>query len=96
MGRQFHPVADLLPLLTAEAFWDLAADINKNGLRAPVLLDDGCGPNGQWIENEAAERQRQGRRDLGADLRQGWPNWPTTDLGANLHQGQASDLAKRR
>jgi hypothetical protein len=124
MVHQFHPVADLFPLLTGEAFQQLAADIKKNGLREPILLDregriiDGrnryraCNLAGveplfvawdgqgtlpevalslnlhrrhlnesqramvaartvKWMENKALERQRQGRRDLGANLRQG-------------------------
>ena len=124
MVHQFHPVAELFPLLTGEAFHQLAADIKKNGLREPILLDpegriiDGrnryraCNQIGveprfvqwqgegtlpevalslnlhrrhlnesqramvaartaKWMENEALERQRQGRRDVGANWQQG-------------------------
>ena len=46
MVRQFHPVADLFPLLTGEVFQQLAADIKKNGLREPILLD----PEGRIID----------------------------------------------
>ena len=46
MVHQFHPVADLFPLLTGEAFQELAADIKKNGLREPILLD----PEGRIID----------------------------------------------
>ena len=43
MVRQFHPVASLFPLLSGEAFQELVADIKKNGLREPILLDaEGC------------------------------------------------------
>ena len=38
-GREFHAVADLFPLLRGEAFEELAADIRKNGLRDPILVD---------------------------------------------------------
>ena len=37
--REFHPVAGLFPLLRGAAFEELAADIRKNGLREPILLD---------------------------------------------------------
>ena len=47
MVHQFHPVADLFPLLTGEAFQKLAADIKKNGLREPILLD----PDGLIIDD---------------------------------------------
>ena len=88
MVRQFHPVADLLPLLTAEA-WISPPTLRRTGLGSQSCSTMVAARTAKWIENEAAERQRQGRRDLGANLRQGWPNWPTTDLGANWHQGQA-------
>ena len=36
---EFHPVADLFPLLQGEAFQKLVADIHKNGLLEPILVD---------------------------------------------------------
>jgi hypothetical protein len=121
---EYHPVADLFPLLTGEAFQSLAADIKKKGLREPILVaSDGRIIDGrnrhracihagveprfvQWegegtlheaalslnlhrrhlnesqramvaartaklLENEALERQRQGGRDLAANLQRG-------------------------
>ena len=38
-GREFHAVAELFPLLRGRAFEELVADIKKNGLREPILLD---------------------------------------------------------
>jgi hypothetical protein len=37
--REFHPAAELFPLLRGKAFQDLVADIKKNGLLEPILVD---------------------------------------------------------
>jgi ParB-like chromosome segregation protein Spo0J len=37
--REFHPAADLFPLLRGVAFQELVEDIRENGLLEPILLD---------------------------------------------------------
>ncbi len=37
--REFHPVANLFPLMSGKAFDELVADIKNNGLREPILID---------------------------------------------------------
>ncbi|MBI3696607.1 MAG: ParB N-terminal domain-containing protein [Acidobacteria bacterium] len=39
MGKEFHAVAELFPLMRGTAFEELVADIKKNGLREPILCD---------------------------------------------------------
>jgi ParB-like chromosome segregation protein Spo0J len=37
----YHPLAEVLPLLTGREFDDLVEDIGKNGLRDPINLFEG-------------------------------------------------------
>ena len=109
MVRQFHPVANLFPLLTGAAFQELAADIKKNGLREPILLD----PEGRIIDG----RNRYRACNL-AGVKPRFVRWqgqgsiPEVALSLNLHRrhlnesqratrlwsasGRPGDLAKRR
>jgi len=83
MVRQFHPVADLFPLLTGQAFQELAADIKKNGLREPILLD----PEGLIIDGRNRYRACN---HAGVAPRfvqwQGEGTLPEVALSLNLHR----------
>ena len=83
MVRQFHPVADLFPLLTGEAFQQLAADIQKNGLREPILLD----PEGRIIDGRNRYRACN---QAGVEPRfvqwKGQGTLPDVALSLNLHR----------
>ena len=83
MTHQFHPVADLFPLLTGEAFQQLAADIQKNGLREPILLD----PDGRIIDGRNRYRACN---QAGVEPRfvqwEGQGALPEVALSLNLHR----------
>lgn len=38
-GFAIHPAADLFPMMTADELQELAADIETNGLRFPIMMD---------------------------------------------------------
>ena len=40
-GFAIHPAADLFPMMTADELQELAADIETNGLRFPIMMDAG-------------------------------------------------------
>ena len=90
MGRQLHPVADLFPLLT------VPPTSRRTGFGSRSCSTMVAARTAKWIENEPAERQRQGRRDLGANLRkvgQTGPPRTLVPIGTKVRPG---DLAKRR
>jgi len=80
---EFHPVADLFPLLQGEAFQTLVADIQTNGLLEPILID-------------ATERIIDGRNRylacLAASVEPRFTRWqgedalPELALSLNLHR----------
>lgn len=53
---EFHPLANIFPLLDGQAFSDLIADVIKHGIREPVWLFDGQLLDGRnrWRASQAA------------------------------------------
>ena len=38
---EFHPIANILPMMSDEELSELSKDITSNGLRVPILLHEG-------------------------------------------------------
>lgn len=38
---EFHPLANLFPLLDGQPYWDLVADIRDRGIREPIIMLEG-------------------------------------------------------
>lgn len=81
--RQFHPVADLFPLLRGEPFQALVADIKNNGLREPIIED---------AEGRILDGRNRYRACLEAGVEPRFVQWQgdgppaTLALSRNLHR----------
>ena len=65
-SKQFHPIANLFPLMSAEEFDNLRNDIEANGLHEPIWLH----PDGSIIDG-------RNRYMAGVAAGQGWRRqWP--------------------
>ena len=71
-NRQYHPVADLFPLLEGEEFDELKADIAANGLLEPIWIH----PDGSILDG----RNRH-RACIEIETRPGFRTW---DNGGSL------------
>ena len=82
-GREFHPVAGLFPMLRGAAFEQLAADIQNNGLREPILVDG---------EGRILDGRNRYRACLRAGVEPRFVEWQGTEplaelaLSLNLHR----------
>lgn len=66
-SAKFHPLADLFPLLGGQAFTDLVADIEANGVREPIWLLGGQILDGRnrWRAAQAAGVECPSREYVG-------------------------------
>ena len=81
-GREFHAVADLFQ---GGAFQTLVADIKKNGLREPILIDR---------EGRIVDGRNRYRACLEADVEPSFTEWkgqgPLPDLALSLEPPPAA------
>src|SRR5262245_38375677 len=87
---EFHPIADMFPLMEGEGFAALVADIKANGLIEPIVVLDGLILDGRnrYRACAAAEIEPTFRPFTGDD--------PTSHvLSANLHRRHLTAEQKR-
>ena len=93
---EFHPIADLFPLMAGAEFEELCADIARQGLLEPIVLFEGkildgrnryraCLANGQTPKIET--RRFDGGRDAAIDF-----VWSENAVRRHLPKGQMSGI----
>ena len=80
---EFHPVADLFPLLQGEAFQKLVADIQQNGLLEPILVD---------AERRIIDGRNRYLACLQAGVEPRFTEWQQASLATSINRSAMSQL----
>ncbi len=87
---EFHPLADIFPLLEGEEFEELVKDVKANGLQQPIVLHQG----------KILDGRNRYRACLEAGVVPRWDEFPGGDphdyvISANVHRRHLTSKQKR-